>query len=190
MATRTPLILNQTTARIEELAAADSIPGYMLEGFTGKNFIINGDFRFWQRATTSAAAASRRYVADRWEVWSIGSTTQVDAMTINDGSIDPPVRFAHRVIVSTVAGAGNMALMRQHIEDVRTVSGKTVTYSVRLYSQAASQLAVNISQNFGSGGSAAVNVPAQKVSLVAGWQTVQLTFAVPSVSGKTIGTDS
>ena len=156
----------------------------------GKNRLINGDFRFWQRGTTSAAAAARRYVADRWEVWSIGSTTQVDAMAINDGSIDPPVRYAQRVIVNSVPGAGNMALLRQHIEDVRTDSGKTVTFAVRLYAQAASQIAVNLSQNFGSGGSAAVNVPAQKVALVAGWQTLQLTFEVPSVAGKTIGTGS
>lgn len=156
----------------------------------GKNRLINGDFRFWQRGTTSAAAAARRYVADRWEVWSIGSTTQVDAMAINDGSIDPPVRYAQRVIVNSVPGAGSMALLRQHIEDVRTDSGKTVTFAVRLYSQAASQVAVNLSQNFGSGGSAAVNVLAQKVALVAGWQTLQLTFEVPSVAGKTIGTSS
>ncbi len=158
--------------------------------FIGKNLLINGDFRFWQRATTSAAAAARRYVADRWEVWSIGTTTQVDAMVINDGSIDPPVRYAHRVIVSSVAGAGNIGFMRQHIEDVRTASGRTVTFSVRMYSLSASKIAVNIAQNFGVGGSDAVNTPAQKFDLAAGWQTVTATFNIPSVSGKTIGTSS
>lgn len=173
-----------------EVTARQSADTALGARFIGKNLLINGDFRFWQRATTSAAAAARRYVADRWEVWSIGTTTQVDAMVINDGSIDPPARFSHRVIVSSVAGTGNIGFMRQHIEDVRTASGKTVTFSVRLYSQSASKIAVNIAQNFGVGGSAAVNTTAQKFDLVAGWQTVTAAFNIPSVSGKTIGTSS
>ncbi|PJL25942.1 hypothetical protein [Stenotrophomonas maltophilia] len=187
MATRTPLILNQDTARVEELAAADTLAGTLIEGYGGRNLLINGDFRYWQRATTSPASATRRYVADRWETWSIGSSTQVDAMAINDGSLDPPARYAKRVIVNSVAGSGNIAFVRQHIEDVRTSSGKNVTFSVRIFSQAVSQVSVNIAQNFGVNGSAAVNTTAQKFSLVAGWQTITATFAIPSVSGKTIG---
>lgn len=156
----------------------------------GKNMLINGDFRFWQRGTTSPASATRRYVADRWETWSIGSTTQVDAMAINDGSIDPPARFAHRVIVNSVAGNGNFAFFRQHIEGVRTASGRAVTFSVRVYSQVASQLAINIAQNFGIGGSATVNIDAKKFNLVAGWKSITATFLIPSVAGKTIGVSS
>lgn len=169
-----------------------SIPGLVNTAIAGripgKNYLINGDFRFWQRSQTSAAAAARRYVADRWEVWSIGSTSAVDAMTLNDGNILPPVRFAHRVIVNTVAGAGNFAFLRQHIEGVRTLSGEQVTVSMRMYSLNAGFIAVNLSQNFGAGGSAIVDVAGQKIAVVSGWQTVTATFTLPAVTGKTVGT--
>lgn len=157
----------------------------------GKNKLINGDFRYWQRGTVSAAAASRRYVADRWEAWASGSSMAVDAvaLTVPDVPFLPIPRYAHRVVVSSVAGTNNFAHVRQQIEDVRNFAGSNATFSTWVYTPAAGQLAFNVDQYFGGGG-AIVNGAGQKTTTVAGWNYVTFTVAVPSVSGKTIGEGS
>jgi hypothetical protein len=83
----------------------------------------------------------------------------------------------------------------QVIEDVRTFAGGTVTVS--FYAKAATstlaapaKIAVELSQSFGTGGSpsADVNTYAGQATLSTSWQRYSLTVALPSISGKTIGT--
>jgi hypothetical protein len=50
------------------------------------------------------------------------------------------------------------------------------------------EIALEIGQNFGSGGSSFVATLAGQVTLNTSWQRYSLTVAIPSISGKTLGT--
>jgi len=52
------------------------------------------------------------------------------------------------------------------------------------------KIGANLRQEFGSGGSGAVDVNGQSATLSTSWARYSFTFSVPSVSGKTIGTSS
>jgi hypothetical protein len=81
----------------------------------------------------------------------------------------------------------------QAVESVRTFAGDTTTYS--FWAKASSgtpKIAFNVSQYFGTGGSpsATVTTNAGTVTLSTSWARYSVTVAIPSISGKTIGTDN
>jgi hypothetical protein len=164
----------------------------------GKNKIINGDFGIWQRGATFTNPASLAYTADRWAIFynGTGATRTISQQTFTPGTA--PVagyegQFFYRYAVS-VAGLLNTAnLLRQYIESVRTVAGQTVTVS--FWAKAASSLtipSIEFTQNFGTGGSPSAGADtniATSVSVTTSWQRFSYTVTVPSISGKTLGTD-
>jgi hypothetical protein len=87
-----------------------------------------------------------------------------------------------------ISGGGHVL---QRIEDVRTLAGKKATLSFRVAANAAVNLVVYLGQNFGAGGSATVDGIGQTdVAITNVLTKYSVTFDVPSVSGKTIGTGS
>lgn len=191
MATRTPLILNQIAGRIEELAVGDTLSGSIIEAYGGKNRIINGDFRFWQRGTNFPAATGQRYTADRWQANGIGSTVWVQRVDVPPGGGTVPMlhnsKYMLQAVVNSVAGAGNLALIQQRIEGVRPLSSKTLTVSFKAKASVANfKVGVEFQQSFGNGGSAGVDSLNASVTLGTDWQQFSVQIAVPSVSGKTI----
>ena len=159
-------------------------------GQAGKNKIINGDFNINQRSFTSTTGAAD-YGFDRWLMEASGGGTY-SAQTFTTGAA--PVagyeskNFA-RIATTGQSGAGVYTLLEQKIEDVRTFAGQTVTVS--LWAKAASagaKIGLELSQSFGSGGSAQVNTALGSVTLTTSWARYSLSVAVPSISGKTIGT--
>jgi hypothetical protein len=82
-------------------------------------------------------------------------------------------------------------IIKNRIEDVRTYAGQTVTLS--FWAKAASgtpKIYAELVQNFGSGGSGDVNITGTQLTLSTSWARYTYTVAVPSISGKTIGTSS
>jgi hypothetical protein len=160
----------------------------------GKNKIINGDFRINQRAFTSTTTALT-YGFDRWRINNAGSfTATYSAQTFIPGTAPVSgyegINFA-RVASTANSGAGDYCVFAQLMEDVRTCAGQTVTVS--FWAKAASgtpKVGVELAQNFGSGGSLQVNGTGQAVTISTSWARYSVTIAVPSVSGKTIGTGS
>jgi hypothetical protein len=158
----------------------------------GKNRIINGDFRFNQRSFSSTTT-SGTYGFDRW--YMVGTaTTTYSAQTFTAGTAPvagyEAINYA-RLVTSGQSGAAAAAYLSQKIEDVRTYAGQTVTFS--FWAKAASgtpKVGINLIQNFGSGGSAEVVAPTGSATLTTSWARYTLSIAVPSVSGKTIGTSS
>jgi hypothetical protein len=74
---------------------------------------------------------------------------------------------------------------------VRTFAGQTVTLS--FWAKAASgtpSVSTEFQQSFGSGGSpsATVSIPAGKTAITTSWARYSVSVAIPSISGKTIGT--
>jgi hypothetical protein len=174
---------------------------YQANFSAGKNKIINGDFGIWQRGTSfSPASAVTTFLADRYSCYVEGSgtTRTISQQTFTPGTAPVAgyegrffLRYAQSVGPS--AGIGNNLLI-QKIEDVRTFAGQTVTFSFWAKAAATTVLeAVRFVQNFGSGGSPSSSVTttlATSISVGTSWERFTYTATVPSISGKTIGTNN
>jgi len=159
----------------------------------GKNKIINGDFTINQRAFTSSTI-SGTYGFDRWKQANTGGTVTYSAQTFTAGAA--PVagyegtNFA-RIVTTGQSAAGDLGMLNQRIESVRTCAGQTVTISFWAKAASAGQkIAVEVSQIFGTTGSpsADVNTYFGQVTLTTSWARYSVTGAMPSISGKTITT--
>lgn len=194
MATRIPLILNQTTARIEELAAADTLPGSTIEGLLGKNLLINGDMGIFQRGTLANRPDGEGYTVDRWAFASLGSGTSnwgVGTFTISDSSPILPVPSPPRywLGLNVVAGT-NTAWLRQKIERVAVYHNGKATLSFWMRSGVAGKkVGIRIIQDFGGGTGASdpVFIEGAVFTLTTSFQKYTYTFDVPSIAAKTLG---
>jgi hypothetical protein len=160
-----------------------------------KNVLLNGNFDLWQRGTTSGAVAvGAAYLADRWARSALISQMNSSRQAFTVGQTDVPGNptYFHRVQVVSVANAGAAANMTQPIEDVRTFAGQMCTLSFWAKADAPKPISFELYQNFGTGGGASsiVFVAPVKVNLTTSWQKFTATFSVPSILGKTLGTDN
>jgi hypothetical protein len=159
----------------------------------GKNKIINGDFSVNQRNFTSTTT-HLAFGFDRWFLIAVNGTSTFSAETFTPGTAPvsgyESANFARLVSTGQTLTSARTAL-NERIEDVRVFAGQTATIS--FWAKASSgtpSVAVNIGQIFGSGGSSPVEVDGQKTAITTSWARYSLTFTIPSMSGKTIGTGS
>ena len=158
-----------------------------------KNKIINGDFSINQRSFSSTTS-SGVYIYDRFVTRADTGTSTFSAQTFTAGAA--PVAGYESTNFLRIDSTGQTATnartaLLQLVEDVRTFAGQTVTFS--FWAKAGSgtpSIAAFINQNFGSGGSSAVNINGQKTAITTSWARYSFTFSIPSISGKTIGTGS
>ena len=158
----------------------------------GKNVFINGALNVWQRGVTFNSAADGAYTADRFQFFKDGTATcNVTQTTFTPGAAPVAGYESQFYLTLTPASytSGNIGI-RQNIEDVRTFAGQTVTISFYAKASASTSNTILYLQNFGSGGSASVNASAGTVTIGTGWTRHTVSVAIPSVSGKTIGTSS
>jgi hypothetical protein len=161
----------------------------------GKNKILNSDFGIWQRGTTFANPTTAAYTADRWQIEhdGTGATRTISQQTFTPGAA--PVagyegQYFYRYAVS-VAGSGNTYQQFQYNqEDVRTFAGQTVTVSFWAKADASRLVTLLYRTDYGSGGSAANQFSVGTATLTTSWARYTVTYAVPSVSGLTIGANS
>jgi hypothetical protein len=159
----------------------------------GKTKVINGDFVVNQRQFTSTTT-SGAFVADRWQIANTDGTVTSSLQTFTPGAApvagyEGSTYFRQITTGQTLSSAA--AYVRTYIEDVRVLAGQTATVS--FWAKAASgtpKIAVQLTQNFGSGGSASVDTALGQPTLSTSWQRYSVTFTVPSITGKTIGTSS
>ena len=161
----------------------------------GRNLVHNSLFNVAQRGA-GAFTTSPAFTADRWQMAFAGGTFSVALNPANDtirGQIgDEAAKAICSVTVAGTAGSGDYAILAQHIEDVRRLAGKTVTLS--FWAAAGSgtpKLGVSIDQHFGNVGSPSpdANGVGQSVTVSTTYQRFSLIFILPSVAGKTLGTD-
>ena len=158
-----------------------------------RNKIINGDFDIWQRATSFSTPNNEAYTADRWIVsynGTIGAfTVSQQSHTVGQTAVpDEPqyfLRWNH-----TSAGSGStFRRISQKIESVRTLAAKTATVTFYAKIDSANNVTGTLVQNFGSGGSASVSTSLGTFALTTSWQKFTTNVAIPTISGKTVGTD-
>ena len=185
-ATTPALALANDGAATAQLSAINGGP---LAGF--RNAIINGGFDVWQRGTTFSTSD---FAADRWLNAYVGSSAVMSRQSFTPGQTDVPgePRFFNRAVVTSVAGPNNYSILLQRIEGVRTFAGQTVTISFWAKANASRSIAVELAQWFGTGGSPSTMVSAigaTKVAIGTAWQQISIAVTVPSISGKTLGTN-
>jgi hypothetical protein len=159
---------------------------------TFRNRIINGNFDIWQRGESQQSSGYGS--ADRWSLQHSGSTKTASQQAFTAGQTEVPGNpkyYLHHE-VSSVAGTGNYCAPIQRIEGVETLAGQTATISFWAKADANKNIATEISQRFGTGGSPSAGVDGIGVTthaLTTSWQKFTATVSIPSISGKTIGSD-
>jgi hypothetical protein len=169
--------------------------GWNLNYAAGKNAIINGDFRIWQRGTSFSNPTNGTYNADRFFTNRDGSGTVTCSQQAFTAGTAPVAGYEGTYFFrwnQTVAGTGGTYnQFVQRIEDVRVFAGQTVTVSFWAKAAATTSINLDVRQEFGSGGSTTVvTAILSATNLTTGWVRYTGTVAVPSISGKTIGTSS
>ena len=160
-----------------------------------KNYIINGNFDIWQRGTSQTTAGHGIGYGsdDRWYNDHVGSTKTHSRIACTDTERDLfNAQAFSRTVVSSVTGSENITYKDQRIEDVTKLAGKTVTLSFWAKADASKNISVEFMQVFGTGGtpSSTVNgISVQKLALTTTWQKFTKTVTLPSIVGKTLGTD-
>ncbi len=162
--------------------------------FAGKNKIINGDMRFWQRGTSfSLSTGVVTYTADRFVAYVDGTVTCTASQQSFTAGTAPVSGYESQYFLrtnTTSQSGGSGTYHGQRIEDVRTFAGQTITFSLWAKADSARTYTLYLAQNFGSGGSASVNTATQNISVTTSWQRFSYTVTLGSISGKTIGTGS
>jgi hypothetical protein len=164
------------------------------DGALSPNYILNGAFEINQRAFTSSNASGNAYMMDRFYHTNAGSPLATFSLQQFDpgtlvGGLQPKQHL--RVVTTGQSGSDVNTLVRQPIEDVTLLAGQTITIS--FYAKAASgtpKIAIAGDQQFGTGGSPSTRVRDYigQVTLSTSWERKSLTYTVPSISGKTLGT--
>ncbi|MCU1048325.1 hypothetical protein JAK48_17450 [Stenotrophomonas maltophilia] len=160
----------------------------------GKNIVINGDFRYWQRGTSFVGMTNGAYTADRFIPVMVGDT--IDCLRAEHQLGDPTnlfnARYFMRCSVGQVAGNGNLATLQYRIENgVRLLAGKTVTVSMLVRASSATKMGIEFEMTFGTGGSPSPSIYGNSklvTGITGGWQRISKTFTLADIAGKTFGT--
>lgn len=175
----------------------DTTNWYQLLKLVAENILYNGNMDHWQ-SYTAAVTTSGGYGADGFDVRVSGDTFSMTQQSfasgddLYDGDGTAAARYYTQVDVTSVAGAGNFAILEQRVEDVRRLAGKTVTLSFWAKAAAGTpQIGVSSTQYFGTGGSPSANASTtgQAITLSTTWAKYTVTFTIANINGKTIGTD-
>lgn len=154
------------------------------------NHLLNGAFTRWIRA--SSQTTSGYGSDDRWLNLHIGSTKVHSRFALSPGGLPgfEELKYFSRTLVTSVAGAGNCTLKAQRIKDVRTLADQEVTVVFLGQSDAPRNIAVEVQQHFGTGGTPSDPVTAhvETVELATTFDLKAFKFTMPSISGKTLGT--
>lgn len=134
------------------------------------------------------------YCVDGWRSDRAGGTQTVTrvAAAVGSGLGQNGAKWALESVVASQAAAGDYAMLSATVEDARTLAGKEVTLSLLASAGAgAPKIGVEVVQNFGAGGtpSATVFTAIQAVTISTTATRYTVTFTVPSVAGKVLGTD-
>lgn len=154
------------------------------------NLLLNSNFSFNQEGTSFSTTTSQ-YTVDLWKAFanSGGSTVAVTQQAFTAGQTDVPGNPDYYVNVAISGASTTVKSYLFHIENVKKLSGKTVTFSFYAKGASADPSAFKFyfKQNFGVSGSAEVETASSVQAITDGWKKYTYTVVIPSVSGKTIG---
>jgi len=162
-----------------------------------RNLFDNGDFDIWWHGTSFSVEG---ITADRWRLIETGAAASpvTDKVAFGPGSVQinegpwQPENYI-QIDISAGAAAGDFHRFNQRIENVYTLNGQdaVITFWGRVAAGTAN-LTVELTQDFGTGGAPSAGVTGIGVyqhTLTTTWQKFVSPVYIPSISGKTLGTD-
>lgn len=156
------------------------------------NAAINADLYFNQRNFSSLTTSGYGFDRHFFLTDGVGATHTPQTFTPGTAPVAGQYEAQNwaQIVTTGQSAVTTQTVWGQKIEDVRSFAGQTITVSWWGYSGTAGlKVAVELDQMFGSGGSPSADVYsyAGTVTTVSGWSKYAVTFTVPSISGKTIG---
>lgn len=161
--------------------------------YAGKNLFLNADLSVWQRGTSFTNPSNGSFTTDRWSMYYDGSgaTRTISQQTFTGDNPSGCNASYYLRWAQTVAGTGSTTnALFNKIEDVRKFNNQTVTVSFWAKADASRTISLDTYQEFGTGGSGAVFVNSLSCSVTTSWTRFSATFTMPSVTGKTITSNS
>jgi hypothetical protein len=181
---------NDTSVATTAFVAAAVAPA---QNNVGRNLVHNTLFNVAQRGNGAWTAPG--YTVDRWALFANLDAVSMSRFALGDSDRatigdEQPSYFLGCNFTGN-AGAAAYSQLAHRIESVRRLSAKSVTVSFWANPGGASglKLGLGMQQNFGTGGSPSADVilAGQVITLGTTTARYSVTFAVPSVSGKTLG---
>lgn len=161
-----------------------------------KNKLINGNFDFWQRGTSVTLTTSGNGSADRWQyltdgTLSTGTVLTQQSFTLGQTAVPNNPTYYYQIVYTSVNTPSNY--IRQRIENVSTLQGQLATFSFWAKTTSGTvAIGAQFQQEFGNGGSPSAGVygiGAASFTATTTWQQFSISTTIPSISGKTLGTD-
>ena len=172
---------NSTGIRVDTVDATDK-----------RNYIIDSQFRSWYEATSQTSSGYGGATMWRADHNLQAKTISRQAFTLGQSDVPGAPKYYLRHSLTTSAGANKYSKVSQRIENVELLANKDITLIYYAKADAAKNMAIELVQNFGTGGTPSAEVTAigaQLVPLTTSWQQIVIPISVPTVSGKTLGTD-
>ncbi len=152
------------------------------------NYIINGNFEL-ERLGLGTSFTVDGYGLAQWEhsEGDASGTTSRQSFTVGQTDVpgEPIYYYRH---TRPSASFIDSTMFNQKMESLEDLIGP-VRVGFWAKADSAFTFDVNIDQDFGGGGSATVSQQAQTFSVTSSWQYFSFAFTLPSISGKTIGTN-
>ena len=146
------------------------------------NYIINGNFDFWQRGTSLAVTNALVYKCDRWWVYATNSAVTVARIA----STDPNSTYAARIYATGSQGASQDIIIRQSLESVNLIPivGKAVTVSFRYRNVVNATNVWGLNAFYDTGTANLINpttlIDFTAIPNSASWATFTHTFTIPA----------
>ncbi len=161
------------------------------------NYVINGQFLFFDDASISTLPASETAIADYWyfDKNNTSATDSIDFINFALGSTTPPLSpkyYLHYACTNVPIGETYKDVYIK-IKGVESFQGSPIVLAIEQQGTVPVQvLEFRYLQHFGTGGAPSADVGASisshNVSLT--WSKINDTLTLPTISGKTLGTNN
>lgn len=155
----------------------------------------NGTLDKWNNGTSFSTPSTLTETADAWQVeydGSIGTfTVSRQSFTLGQTTVPGNPRYFLRWDQSAAGSGSTVRRFRVKIPKANWRQGQKLTRRVWLKADTNRTVTAKVIQTFGTGGSPSADVTcdSQSWSVTAAWQQFEVTVTMPSITGKTLGSN-
>ncbi len=183
---------DESIAGVKTFTGSAVVDGKQVSTGQRKNYLINGNFDMWQYGTSQTTSGYGS--DDRWNNANNVSTKTHSRVACTDTErVLFNATYFSRTVSNYVAGTNSFVVKLQMIENITLLAGKTVTVSFWAKADSNKKMNVSLTDFYGTGGTPTAAgtqfYSLGNIDLTTTWTKYKLTTTVPSIVGKTLGTD-